>query len=35
MRYDVLPTYGAMLSSGDTGENVKAFAEKRDAKFKG
>ena len=35
MRYDDLPTYKAMLSSDDAGEGVKAFVEKRDAKFTG
>ena len=35
MRYDDLPTYKAMLSSDDAGEGVRAFVEKRDAKFKG
>ncbi len=35
MRYGDLPTYKAMLSSDDAGEGVKAFVEKRDAKFTG
>jgi crotonobetainyl-CoA hydratase len=35
MRTDDLPMYRAMLSSGDAEEGVKAFVEKRDAKFKG
>jgi crotonobetainyl-CoA hydratase len=35
MRNDDLPMYRAMLSSGDAEEGVKAFVEKRDAKFKG